>query len=143
MNKILLFLFILFSCNVRFAYGQPANDNPCNATSLTVGATCAFTIYNNNNATATAGVPAPGCANYSGGDVWFTITVPASGAVTVDSKQGTLTDGGMAFYTGANCSNLSLLSCDDDNSNNGLMPLLNASGLTPGSTLYIRFWAYG
>jgi len=141
-KSVRLFLF-LFVCVTSFAYAQPANDNPCNATNLNVNASCTYTIHNNNNATNTTGVPAPGCANYSGGDVWFTVTVPASGAVTVDSKQGTMTDGGMAFYTGPSCNNLSLLACDDDNSNNGLMPLLNAAGLTPGSTLYIRFWEYG
>src|SRR5438552_162262 len=128
--QIPLFLFIILSGKL---FAQPANDNPCNATPLALGATCNYTTYNNNGATNTTGVPAPGCANYSGGDVWFTVTVPASGAVTVDAIQGTMTDGGMAFYTGT-CGSLTLLACDDDNSNNGLMPLLNASGLTPGST---------
>ncbi|HKR04766.1 MAG TPA: SprB repeat-containing protein, partial [Bacteroidia bacterium] len=142
MNKFLRIFLFLFVCLASAAFAQPANDDPCNATPLSIAATCAYTTHNNNNATNT-GMPGPGCANYSGGDVWFTITVPASGAVTVDSKQGTMTDGGMAFYTGPNCSSLTLLDCDDDNSNNGLMPLLNASGLTPGSTLYVRFWEYG
>src|SRR4249919_943691 len=109
MNKFLQFLFILLVCTLQLAYAQPANDDPCNATPIVVGASCTFTNYNNNNATATAGVPAPGCANYSGGDVWFSVTVPASGNVTIDSKQGTLTDGGMAFYTGASCNALTLL----------------------------------
>jgi hypothetical protein len=38
---------------------------------------------------------------------------------------------------------LSLLACDDDSSSNGLMPYLSLSGLTPGQTIYIRFWEYG
>ncbi|MEP7170240.1 MAG: hypothetical protein ABI855_12780, partial [Bacteroidota bacterium] len=116
MNKFLQQFLILFICITSSAFAQPANDDPCNATHLSIAASCNYTQHNNNNATATQGVPGPGCANYSGGDVWFTVTVPASGAVTVDTKQGTITDGGMAFYTGPNCNTLSLLSCDDDNS---------------------------
>lgn len=143
MKKVLPF-FALYFLFISFGlFAQPANDDPCNATPLSIGATCTFSTYTTAAATATTGVPGPGCANYQGGDVWFTITVPASGAVTVDTKQGVITDGGMAFYTGANCNALSLLECDDDNSNNGLMPLVNRGGLTPGSTLYVRFWEYG
>ncbi len=124
------------------AWAQPANDDPCNAIALPISTTCTFAQYSNANATATAGVTAPGCASYSGGDVWFSITVPASGSVTVNSNTGVITDGGMAFYTGT-CSSLSLLSCDDDSSPNGLMPQLTANGLTPASTLFVRFWEFG
>jgi hypothetical protein len=48
----------------------------------------------------------------------------------------------MALYTGS-CSALTLLTCDDNNSTNGLMPQISQTGLTPGSTVYIRFWEYG
>ena len=72
------------------------NDDPCNAINLTVGATCTYTTYSNIGATATLGVPAPGCAGYSGGDVWFTATVPLSGNIVIDTNTGTLTDSGMA-----------------------------------------------
>jgi gliding motility-associated-like protein len=143
MSKVLRLLLFYFSILTGYVSAQPANDDPCNATALPVNAACTFSSYTNVNATATTGVPAPGCANYQGGDVWFKVTVPPSGAITVDSKQGTLTDGGMAFYTGPNCNTLSLLACDNDNSNNGAMPLLNAASLVPGSTLWIRFWEYG
>ncbi|HYG50980.1 MAG TPA: pre-peptidase C-terminal domain-containing protein, partial [Flavobacteriales bacterium] len=119
----------------------PANDDPCSATAVTVGASCTFTTYTNAAATASSGVPAPGCASYAGGDVWFTVTVPASGNLTFDSNTGVITDGGMALYTGT-CSSLSLLACDDDASTNGLMPMLVQSGLTPGATIWIRFWEY-
>ena len=92
----------------NFAAAQvPANDNPCNATPLTVGAGCTFTQYTNLNATASPGVPAPGCASYSGGDVWFSAVVPASGSLTLDCNTGGITDGGMAIYSGA-CNSLTL-----------------------------------
>lgn len=121
----------------------PPNDNPCTATPLAVNATCIYTASTNTDATSTAGIPAPGCGAYLGGDVWFTITVPASGAVLIDALPGTMTDGAMAVYTAANCSGpFSLVSCDDDNSANGSMPYLTVLGQTPGSTLYIRFWEF-
>lgn len=125
-----------------FAWAQPANDNPCSATALTVNTSCTYASYTNAAATASAGVPAPGCASYSGGDVWFTVTVPANGQVTVDMNSGVVTDSGLGFYTGT-CGSLTLLSCDDDSSPNGLMSMLTATGLTPGSTLFIRVWEYG
>ena len=121
----------------------PPNDNPCTATPLTVDATCSYTATTNSDATATVGIPAPGCGAYNGGDVWFAITVPASGAVQIDASLGTMTDGAMAVYTAASCSGpFSLVSCDDDNSANGSMPYLTVLGQTPGSTLYIRFWEF-
>ncbi len=125
------------------AFAQiPANDEPCNAITLTPAITCTYQTFTNANATASPGVPAPGCASYQGGDVWFQVTVPAGGVLTIDSQTGTITDGGMAIYSGT-CSNLVLISCDDDSSPNGLMPLITATGLVPGSTLWIRFWEFG
>ena len=123
-------------------FAQPANDDPCNATALTPGSSCTFVSATNVAATNTAGVTAPGCASYSGQDVWFSVVVPAGGVLNIDSNTGTMTDGGMAAYTGT-CGALTLLACDDDSSPNGLMPYLSLSGLTPGSTLYLRFWDYG
>lgn len=120
----------------------PANDEPCNATSITPSISCNYQTYSNENASSTQGVPAPGCANYQGGDVWFSVVVPPAGALYFDSQTDVITDGGMALYTGT-CNNLSLLSCDDDSSPNGLMPRIRQSGLTPGDTIWVRFWEYG
>ncbi len=119
-----------------------ANDDPCSATALTVGSSCTFSTYTNANATATSGVPAPGCSSYTGGDVWFTAVVPAGGAISLDGNTGVVTDGGAAIYTGT-CGSLTLFDCDDDSSPNDAMPLINATGLTPGSTVWIRVWEYG
>lgn len=124
----------------------PTNDNPCGATPLTVGTTCSYTTGNTALATATTGPPAPGCANYAGGDVWFSAVVPASGRLVIDTQTGGVTDGGMALYTTSpnTCSGtFTLVECDDDDSGNGLMPMIDRSGLTPGSTVWIRFWEYG
>src|SRR5207253_979931 len=92
--------------------------------------------------TPTTGVPAPGCANYTGGDVWFQVTVPAGGSLVFNSQSGSMTNGGMAIYSGT-CTSLTLIDCDDDGSLNYLMPMIVQAGLAPGSTVFIRFWGYG
>ena len=123
----------------------PANDEPCNATPITVGSSCTFASYTTSCASSSAAVPAipdPGCAFYSGGDIWFTAVVPSGGSLTFDSNTGGILDGGMAIYTGT-CTNLALFSCNDDGSVNGAMSFIEATGLTPGSTVFIRFWEYG
>lgn len=137
-------ILLLLSFNLFFisCFAQPANDNPCSATPLTVGTSCSFATYTNAAATATGGVPAPGCASYSGGDVWFTAVVPANGILTVDMNSGVITDSGLAFYSGT-CGSLTLIECDDDDSPNGAMSMINRTGLTPGATIFIRVWEYG
>ncbi len=119
----------------------PNNDDPCAAVTLTVAATCTYQTFTTLNSTPSTGYPAPGCAQFQGDDVWFQITVPAGGAIIINSIQGGITDGGMALYSG-DCNTMALIECDDDDSENGLMPLINRSGLTPGSTVFVRFWKY-
>ncbi|MDG1334229.1 MAG: T9SS type A sorting domain-containing protein [Crocinitomicaceae bacterium] len=119
----------------------PANDDPCTATPLTVNASCTFIPTTNAAATGTVGAPAPGCASYSGGDIWFTVVVPASGNIIVETNPGVVTDGGMALYSGT-CAALTLIECDDDDGN-GLMPSITLNGQTPGATLFVRVWEYG
>ena len=120
----------------------PANDEPCNATAVTVGSSCSFSTYTNANATASSGPPAPGCASYVGADVWFSVTVPASGHLVFDTQTGVITDGGMAIYSGT-CGSLTLIECDDDDSDNGAMSKIDRTGLTSGATIWIRVWEYG
>jgi len=121
----------------------PVNDDPCGAIILPINAVCNFKTYNNTDASATTGVPVPGCANYSGGDVWFRVRVPNNGTLTFDTQAGTITDAGMSIYTGPNCNSLTLISCDDNSSSNTNMPMIIATGLTPGNTIWIRIWGYG
>jgi hypothetical protein len=118
----------------------PANDNPCGATALTMGAgSCTNAAATNINATATPGIPAPGCANYGSGDVWFSFVAPGNGAATIRTTAGSLTDSGIALYSAANCSGpFTLLACNDDG--NGTMSQIAQTGLTPGATYYVRVW---
>ncbi|MBL1280529.1 MAG: hypothetical protein COA33_009665, partial [Fluviicola sp.] len=130
---------LLFVASISFSQ----SDNPCGAPAVTVNGACSFSNYSNAGFTATGGVPAPGCANYSGGDAWLTVTVPASGSINIDmNTNGGMTDAGMAIYSGT-CGSLSLIECDDDDSANGLMSFISLTGQTPGATLWIRIWEYG
>lgn len=119
----------------------PPNDNCANAVTLAVGTSCNETDGYNTGATASS-APAPTCGTYAGGDVWYKLTVPASGNVTVQNGFGFITGMGflnstnMEVYSGS-CGALSSLGC---NSSNASLPL---TGLTPGSTLYIRIWEPG
>lgn len=126
----------------------PANDNPCGAINVPVGANgvCSTVVASNVGATATAGVAAPSCTlGYSGGDVWYSVTVPASGNITFATDYATptatITDNGIAVYSGTCAGALTQIGCDDD-SGNGLMASLSLTGLTPGATLYVRVWDY-
>ena len=121
----------------------PSNDNPCSATSLTVATTCSYTAATNVSATNTAGVPAPTCANYTGGDVWFRFTAPASGNIQLDLTANGLTDTGMELYSATACGGtFTSIECDDDDGA-GFMSYINQTGLTPGTTYYVRVWGYG
>ncbi len=137
-----MFVFANNNVNIPSPPPPPTNDECSSAILLTVGTSCSFTQYTNAQATASSGIPAPGCASYSGGDVWFKAVVPTNGRLIIDTQTGVLTDGGMAIYSGS-CGSLSLIECDDDDSSNGMMPKIDRSGLTPGTTIYIRVWEYG
>lgn len=117
----------------------PANDDPCGAVSLTVGASCSSTAATNINATATAGIPAPGCGNYTSSDVWFSFVAPGNGTVTFSTSANGLTDSGVALYSASNCSSgFALITCASNG--NGNMGQFTQGGLTPGTTYYARVW---
>lgn len=147
--KKLISIIITICCITAVTVAQPANDNCTGAISLTAGVACSFSTYTNAGATPTTSPtvpPAPGCGNYLGGDVWFSVTVPASGHLIFDTQTpiGGLTDIAMAIYFGDCTTGLTLIECDDDDSDNGTyMPKIDRTGLTPGATVYIRVWEYG
>ncbi|MFT3886218.1 MAG: hypothetical protein QM724_12560 [Flavobacteriales bacterium] len=128
-------------CAVDPGLSPTTNDEPCSATVLTVGATCSYTTSTTVCATATSGISPPGCGAYTGGDVWFSLVVPASGSVTVTSATATgstLTTASMAAYLAINCSTPGSFSLGDCRSGMGALPL---TCLPAGSTIYIRVWA--
>ena len=141
-----LFTFLFFFCILQFATAQPTNDLCADAIPLTVDPTetCVPTAVDNNAATD-SGEAAPSCASYSGGDAWYSVTVPASGNVTVETNNdgsGTVTDSGMSLYSGS-CGALTEIECDDDDSADGLFSLVELTGQTPGDVIYVRVWEFG
>ena len=120
----------------------PTNDDCDGAIALTNGGVYADNPVTGTNASATDSTPpAPGCAQYLGGDVWYTVTIPDSGSLTIETGTGTLTDTGMAVYSG-DCNGLTLVDCDDDSSLNGNYSLVALTGRAPGEVLYVNVWDY-
>lgn len=134
---------LLFILSTHFIWAQ--SDNPCGAPLLNVadGNACSFQQGTNAGATNTPGIPSPGCASYSGSDVWYQAVVPANGSLSIDMSQGSFSDGGMAWYSAPNCNGpFTLIQCNDDGSENGLMPKITRTNLTPGQIIYVRVWRY-
>lgn len=128
----------------------PANDNCSGAIALTPGTTCTATAATNLNATASTGVPAPGSSCFLAGtainnDVWYSIVVPSTGAVTVTTSASTgssLNDTGLVLYSGT-CTALTEVGCSDDITTANTFSSATATGLTAGSTIYARVWSFG
>lgn len=120
----------------------PVYITPCTAQTLTASYSCNFQTFTNAGAPGYTNAPDPECASFQGNDVWFKVVVPCEGRLAFDSRQGDITDGGMAIYSGT-CDNLTLIECNDDGSDNGAMPYIRRNDLTPGSTIWVRFWGYG
>lgn len=151
-------------CVQGFNIANVTNDNACSAIDLgPVTQECNYQNFTTVGATTSTPSVTAGCSNSGdskGGwgagtrDVWFKVTVPASGkiAVTQQPGYGNISDGVMALYTGT-CGALTQINCDDDggpncssgclNPSGNNMPVISQTGLAPGSTVYIRFWAYG
>jgi gliding motility-associated-like protein len=151
-------------CVTGPATSVPTNDNPCSALALpAITSNCNYLEFTTVGATNTATPGAPSaCIGGSGAmiggfsastlDVWFSMVVPASGNVYITSKPnmgaGRISDGVMVLYSGALCSSLTQIQCSDDTpsypgaANDGL-PLISATGLTPGSTVWLRYFGFG
>lgn len=150
-------------CVQGYNLATVTNDDACSAIDLgPVTQECNYQHFTTAGATTSTPNVTAGCTNSGdskGGwgagtrDVWFKVTVPTSGkiAITQQPGYGAISDGVIALYTGT-CGALTQINCDDDggpNCSSGClspsgnnMPVISQSGLTPGSTVYIRFWAY-
>ncbi len=126
--------------NTDIIHINPPNDTPCSAYTLTVGCSGSKLIGDNNGKT-NSGVGTPTCGSYAGGDLWYSLTVPASGTIKIGTYSGTLNDIAMSVYSvsGGCSSTFTQIACDD-NSGFGNMPEITLTGQTPGNTLYIKLW---
>ena len=127
----------------------PANDDCAAALPLTPGGTFADNAVSGTmlSATLTAGIT-PTCQTTNIVDVWYTVQVPASGNLTIEtqtSATNSLTDTVVVAFSGT-CGSLVEVGCDDDGGLagvNNLMSILSLTGQTPGDTLYVGVWKYG
>jgi hypothetical protein len=123
-----------------------ANDECENAFVLTSGTS--FSEYaltaTNDGASQSLGAPSPTCAVFGfGGDVWFSVIVPASGTLTIETQPepgSPLIDTGMTVFSG-DCASFTTLGCSDDEGV-AAFSMLTLTGLTPGMTVYARVWEY-
>ncbi|MES2799894.1 MAG: gliding motility-associated C-terminal domain-containing protein [Bacteroidota bacterium] len=144
----------------------PTNDEPCSAIQLPeVTSDCQYLSFTTTGATASLSAPTPascagGSAPMQGGfsassrDVWFAITVPSTGNIQITPEPnlggGSISDGVMALYSGpcaTGGSGLTQIACSDDfnypGAGNDMLPTIFATGLTPGATVYLRYFGYG
>lgn len=125
----------------------PANDECAAATMLTAGGTFATNPVDGTNVGATtSSTPAPTtCFGFSGGDIWYSVVVPASGSLTIEtgaaSTGGAHLDTVFTVYTGT-CGSLTQIDCDDDGAATQSYSMKALTGLTPGSTIFIRVYEY-
>jgi hypothetical protein len=124
--------------------GTIANNECSGAVSLAVNSACSYTTGSTVGQTNSSTTPSPACANFTAGtsiDVWYSF-VATNATQTINTQIGTISDGGMALYSGT-CASLSLIECDDDDSPNGAMPMISRTDFVVGQTYYLRVWAYG
>jgi len=122
----------------------PANDLCSAATPITAGGTFAANVVTGTvlGATTTTGMTYS-CQPNRANDVWYTVTVPASGTLTVETRAvtgSTFTDGVLSVFSGT-CGSLVEVGCDDD-LGEGNFSFLELEDLTPGATLYIGVWRW-
>jgi CotH kinase protein len=121
------------NCNTPPLQGS----HPCTAIPIDTGQ-CIFT---NNIGFPGSGL-SPNCANFQGGDMWFSLQVPASGNLSLETDSGNINDTGLAVWTDSSCTNPYIIGCDDD-AGNGYYSFLLLYDLTPGQTIYIQVWKWG
>lgn len=126
----------------------PANDNCSAAIALNPGLDFAAgsLLTTNEGGTVSPELPIPSCGNMFfssfAKDVWYTVTVPASGSITIEtaaSNEGgfaVVTDSVIQVYSGT-CAELVPISCDNDGGG-ASYSLVSVTGATAGDILYIR-----
>jgi len=131
------------------SFAQPANDEPCGAIDIPVtkgdilGTPCTPTIqYSWTNASLTPAIANPSCltSGFSNmRDVWYKMTVPASGKIEVSIFSPLLGHILTAYAPAACGSTLSFveISCLQYYGLNQIKQM-NISSLTPGAVIYLR-----
>jgi len=125
----------------------PSNDECATPIVLTVGDVFETNQTETTNFGATLSVgTTPTCGNFNfdtvGKDVWYSVTVPASGSLTIETRgNGGLADTAIEVYSG-DCGALVVVDCNDDMDAGGLYSMLSLTERTADEVLYIRVWGY-
>lgn len=113
----------------------PANDDCSGAVSLTVNQTCNSTSGDVANASESMS----GCDGTADDDVWYSFVATGTTA-TVDVTGSSDFDAVLEVFSGS-CGSLSSLECVD-NSYEGELERVDLTGLSNGSTYYVRVYDY-
>lgn len=139
---------------ISYTVCPPANDSCTNPIALLPGGDfeTGAVLATNEGATLSPELPYPTCGNMffnqAGKDVWYTVTVPPSGNITIEtaasgsSDTPQVTDSVLQVYVG-DCANLIEYGCDDE-SGDGSYSIISFSNMNPNDLLFIRAFAkYG
>lgn len=131
----------------------PPNDLPCGAIPLPEDGTPVQgdNEFATHSAAQVPGVGAPpSCpgALYQGADMWYTVTIPATGIISVCTEEFTICAGALQFYVATDCNGTFAPiagTCTISGFTGPDSPpaiTLNAAsiGLAPGQLIYIRYW---
>lgn len=119
----------------------PQNQDCNTATQLTVTANPSYNYFSNEF--ASPGFDnSPGCANYQGGDVWFTVDVPMDGRIILDTKEVQINNSGMSVYVNS-CGGLVEYACDDNGGAENMARIQIDDTSLGGQTLYVQVWRSG
>lgn len=127
----------------------PANDECSAGFELTVGADfeTSYIIGNSTSSTRNVNDPDVDCEGLEflekGKDVWYTVTVPESGRLKLETKTNNdpyLDDMGLQAYSGI-CGSLTNLYCDADGGE-GFFNYIELDNLEPGTEILVRAWGY-
>ncbi|PIF44972.1 putative secreted protein (Por secretion system target) [Chryseobacterium sp. 52] len=122
----------------------PVNDVCSGAIALTVGGTFnTHSIVGTNVSATTDGTTT--CQTSRANNVWYSVVVPASGSVTVETAAVTgsgFIDSVLSAHTGV-CGSLVSAGCNDDvSAGTNNFSKVTLTGQTPGSTIYFSVWRY-
>ncbi len=126
----------------------PINDECDGAIDLVPAVDFATGAITTTNAGATyEDAILPSCQPDVDASVWYTVVVPPSGTVTIETQPvdgSTLTDTVIEAYTGTCGGVLTSIGCNDDSvGGSDFFSILALSNLTPGETIYVGVYRYG
>ena len=126
---------------------QILNDEPCGAVQLTINTTCTPLATTTVGATATTGVPAGSCSGFPATaplDVWFKFTTTATGPTATQVRLSVTgaSANTIRLYSGPCAGPLAFVACSSSTNSTTAAPNLDATGLLPSTTYYVRVGLY-